>query len=150
MTALWTSRALYFTNGRTGWGDATADGEQHFLWWVTLISAASLILLIIFTSVRSVGFRWAVLGGGMLSGVLLWLSRFQGLEHVAFLLLPGLFAGILAFGIHADFSQWTTLLWTFGINTAFYAVVIRLALLGLSARSAERGVSHSKQLGARS
>jgi hypothetical protein len=129
MMTLWFSRAFYFHATLAGWGDPAADKQQSHLWWARLGSLALLVFSAIISAVCSSRFRWAILGGTIVTAAsaLAGLSKFAAARSLSFLLLPGWFAEASVFGVHADLSWLTTpLCWMLGINTALYALVVAL------------------------
>jgi len=139
LSALWFSRSYYFNSDRVGWGDRSADRAQSLFWWGAVISIAVLLLMALIISTRSKRFRFAVGGAGTLSGILMLVSQRPGLRCVSWPLLPGVFATMMAFGVHSDFRKWSSILWVFGINTLFYSAIIGGAFTLLNWRKRLRG-----------
>ena len=121
--ALWFSRAYYLNSDHVGWGDSAADRNQSIYWWVTVICVAVSLLLILLSAVRSERVRFAVLGASALTGSLM-VIRWPTLRYAAISLIPGLFATVIAFGVHSGPRTWIRFLWVFGINTVFYTTII--------------------------
>lgn len=128
LSVLWFSRSYYLNSGHVGWGDASADREQIFFRWATAISIATLFVLINLAATRSGRFRLAITLAGMLSGAAMLVGELHALRTVKFVVIPGMFASMIAFGVHSDPGWWLRLLWVFGISTAFYATIIGASL----------------------
>jgi hypothetical protein len=136
LSALWFSRSYYFNSDRVGWGDVSADRNQTLFWWGTAISVAVSLLLVIVTTIRSERFRLALGGAGTLTGIVMLLTQRPELRYAAVMLIPGIFAFMMAFGVHAGPDKWVRFLWMFGVNTVFYTSIIGgvLALLNRGKR----------------
>ena len=132
--ALWFSRSYYSNSGNVGWGDPSADKNQSIFWWGTVISLAVLLLMVIVVAIRSERFRFAVMGAGTFSGMLMFVSQKPDLRYASWPLLPGMFATMMSFGVHADFQRWASLLWVFSTNTLLYAAMISGGLKLLNRR----------------
>jgi hypothetical protein len=148
VSALWFSRSYYFNSDRVGWGSPSADRDQSIFWWGTVISIALLVLSTTVAAIRSARFRISVAGATTLAGILILAGQRPGLRFLSWPLVPGIYAAIMALGVHSDFRTWTGLLWIFGINTVFYAAIIA----GILAQVNQRKRLHAKgqELGAKS
>jgi hypothetical protein len=123
VSALWFSRSYYFHSDRAGWGHR----NQPIFLWVSVISAAVSLVLVVITGIRSVRFRLAVGSAGTLTVVLALLLRYGGhgdLPYAVIPLFPGILAYMMAFGLHSDAGKWVDFLWMFGVNTVFYATIV--------------------------
>jgi hypothetical protein len=144
---LWSSRAFYFHAGLAGWGDASADREQYLLWWARLASLTVFAAFVVCSAFCSSRYRWSVLGGLAVTGLMWWVSGFSATKYLGWLLLVGWLVEAFSFGVHADTERLTVpLCWMLGFNAVLYASVIALILAHVSTTSA----SAKEKLGASS
>jgi len=124
---LWSSRAFYFHADLAGWGDAAADWEQYLLWWLRLVSVILFSVSLILSAVYSSRYRWSVLSGITITGLLWWVGGFSITKWLGSPLLIGWFIAAFTFGVHAEMSGFTVpFCWMLGFNAGLYALVFAL------------------------
>jgi hypothetical protein len=121
--ALWFFRLYELNAGLVGWGDASADAYQKFLWWGRRVSVSVLLLFVIIASLRSRRLFLTATSAGIFCAALMLTTRLTGVKWIATPLLPGIFGYMLAFGVHSDIGELASVLWVWGLNAFVYTLV---------------------------
>ncbi len=100
VSLLWFLRAHLFNATNAGWGDQEQDRHQWLLGWGIRVSAIVALSCIVIIATRSRRTLISIATGTALSALAYFVGRWSPVVGF-FLTLPGWFAAVATFGVHA-------------------------------------------------